>query len=142
MLGSTSQGKGIRGFSLLEVILAMVVIGLLAALLVPAVRTARERADRRADVANLRQIGVALLGFAGDNQNNFPMAAGRIGWGEASPVTGAGPWTEQVLPYLGGGTRMSFVHGRPLPLTLRELSLRAIFWGRGPRWLPSGASVP
>lgn len=92
MLGSSSQGKVIQGFSLLEVILAMVVIGLLAALLVPAVRTARERADRGADVANLRQIGVALLGFAGDNQNNFPMAAGRIGWGRPvrSPARGLG----------------------------------------------------
>jgi len=106
MLGLSSRGKGIRGFSLLEVILAMVVIGLLAALSVPAVKTARERADRGADVANLRQIGVALLGFAGDNQNNFPVAAGRIGWGETSPVTGAGPWTEQVLPYLAGNTNV------------------------------------
>jgi prepilin-type processing-associated H-X9-DG protein len=95
-----------QAFSLLEVILASVVIGLLAVLAVPAVRTAQDRSGRGADVSNLRQIGVALLAFAGDNQNYFPTAAGRIGRGETSPVTGLGPWTEQILPYLGGNTNV------------------------------------
>jgi prepilin-type N-terminal cleavage/methylation domain-containing protein len=102
-----SQGRGaVRAFTLLEVILAMVVIGLLACLAIPAVRTAREKAERGADVSHLRQIGVALLCFAGDHDNNFPVAAGRIGWGETSPVTGAGPWTQQILPYLSGNTNV------------------------------------
>ena len=102
------QGGGpkTRAFTLLEVILAMVVIGLLAVLVVPAVRTAQDRSGRGADVSNLRQIGVALLAFAGENQNRFPTAAGRIGWGETSPVTGLGPWTEQILPYLAGNTNV------------------------------------
>ena len=98
--------NGSRAFSLLELILTVVVIGLLAALVFPAVRTARDRAERGGDVSNLRQIGTALLAFAGENQNRFPAAAGRIGWGETSPVTGLGSWTEQILPYLGGNTNV------------------------------------
>jgi len=104
--GPSLNMRRVGGFTLLEVILAMVVVGLLACLATPAVRVARERAERGADVSNLRQIGVALLGFAGDNRNQFPVAAGKIGLGETSPVTGAGPWTEQIFPYLAGNTNV------------------------------------
>jgi prepilin-type N-terminal cleavage/methylation domain-containing protein len=104
--GFLRTGRGTGGFSLLELILAVVVIGLLACLAIPAVRTAREKAERGADVSHLRQIGVALLGFAAENRNQFPVAAGKIGLGETSPVTGAGPWTEQILPYLSGNTNV------------------------------------
>ncbi len=103
---SWGSGRKTGGFSLLELILTVVVIGLLACLAIPAVRGARERAERGADVSNLRQIGVALLGFAAENRNQFPVAAGKIGLGETSPVTGAGPWTEQIFPYLAGNTNV------------------------------------
>ncbi|NBR64216.1 MAG: hypothetical protein EBT77_07945, partial [Verrucomicrobia bacterium] len=93
-------------FSLAELVLVIVLLGLLASLLVPAVKVSRDRVNRGADVSNLRQIGVALLAFAGENQNCFPTAAGRIGRGETSPVTGLGPWTEQLFPYLGGNTNV------------------------------------
>lgn len=96
----------LSGFSLPELLVAVAVMLILAGLVFPFAHQAIEMSHRAGDVSNLRQIGGALSGFAGDHGNCFPLAGGRIGRGETSTVTGSGPWSEQVMPYLGGNTNV------------------------------------
>src|SRR4051812_20626313 len=93
-------------FTLVEMLVVIAVIGLLVALLLPAVQSARESARRAQCSNNLRQIGIAMLNFH-DSKQHFPAAYVSHAGGEMGPPseeTGdAGPgWTclFEILPYL------------------------------------------
>jgi prepilin-type N-terminal cleavage/methylation domain-containing protein len=63
-----------RGFTLIELLVVIALIAVLIALLLPAVQAAREAARRAQCVNNLKQIGLALHGYA-DIQNTLPPGA-------------------------------------------------------------------
>lgn len=61
-----------KGFSLLELLTAVVVVGILAALTVPAVGKGLAEAKRAKCASHMRQIGLALLSYAGENDGLLP----------------------------------------------------------------------
>jgi prepilin-type N-terminal cleavage/methylation domain-containing protein/prepilin-type processing-associated H-X9-DG protein len=63
-----------HAFTLIELLTVIAVIGLLAAMLLPALNSAREKGKRVACSSNLHQIGIAILAFAGDHDNHVPPA--------------------------------------------------------------------
>jgi prepilin-type N-terminal cleavage/methylation domain-containing protein len=85
-----AQGKHPqKGFTLVELLVVIAIIGVLVALLLPAVQAAREAARRTQCTNNLRQLALGMLNFD-DANGGLPAAA--ISWDPAD-YTGKGPGT-------------------------------------------------
>jgi prepilin-type N-terminal cleavage/methylation domain-containing protein len=67
-LNGVSHNKG-AGFTLIELLVVIAIIAILAALLLPSLSSAKERARRIKCLSNLRQIGVGVTAYTGDNQD-------------------------------------------------------------------------
>jgi len=59
-------------FTLVELLVVIALIAVLAALLLPALASARDKGRRAACVSNLRQLGIALRSYADDNEGSIP----------------------------------------------------------------------
>jgi prepilin-type N-terminal cleavage/methylation domain-containing protein len=92
-----------RGFTLVELLVVIAIIGILVALLLPAIQSAREAARRLQCSNNLKQIGQGCLSHV-DSLKYFP--SGGWGWrwaGDADRGCGAGQpggWAYSILPYM------------------------------------------
>jgi prepilin-type N-terminal cleavage/methylation domain-containing protein len=130
--GSISPTIGSRGFTLVELLVVIAIIGVLVALLLPAVQAAREAARRANCISNLRNVGIAALNHV-DTHGYYPSN----GWGSlytADPDQGfgknqPGSWLFSILPYIelqalhdiGAGSP-----GWPIPVKKKRALLQTI----------------
>jgi len=74
------------GISLLETLVAVAIVGTLATMILPALSSARSKADTTKCAGNLRQLGVSLLTYAAESNGSLPPGA---------------TWDRAISPYLG-----------------------------------------
>jgi prepilin-type N-terminal cleavage/methylation domain-containing protein/prepilin-type processing-associated H-X9-DG protein len=65
-----------RGFTLFELLAVIATIGILAAILLPALARSRETARRASCLANMAQLGMVLKMYAEEHDRNFPWSGG------------------------------------------------------------------
>jgi len=108
-----------NSFTLVELLVVITIIGILIALLLPAVQAAREASRRCSCCNNIRQIGMALhmyhdtwktlpAGWSGyDPSTDQPHWFGLPGWG----------WAAKILPYMEQGNVYNSIVHFDLPIT-------------------------
>jgi len=127
MLGE-NRGLGLRcarrAFTLVELLVVIAIIGVLVALLLPAVQAARESARRMQCQNHLKQIGLAFQNHH-DTMQHLP--TGGWGWSYVGDPDGGfgidqpGGWTYNILPFIEQKNLHDIGAGSAGPLKLAEL---------------------
>ncbi|MGV3616460.1 MAG: prepilin-type N-terminal cleavage/methylation domain-containing protein [Fimbriimonas sp.] len=97
-----------QAFTLIELLVVIAIIAILAAILFPVFAQAKNAAKSAANLSNLKQIGLAQIQYASDNDDAFPLAV-RFETAESQAAAFGGtlsttpanviPWTEAIYPY-------------------------------------------
>jgi len=82
-----SIDKG-KGFTLIELLVVISIIAMLLALLIPALHSAREQGQRAVCLSNLKQLTLAWVAFAEENDSNIVLGSQYLWSGHGDPSTG------------------------------------------------------
>ncbi len=112
-----------RGFTLVELLVVIAIIGILVALLLPAVQAAREAARRTQCTNNLKQLGLAAHNFH-DTYNKLPSSIRPGGLTTAPRIAGLTfllPFIEQNTIYEKYDQTVNWSHANNLPYTSMQI---------------------
>jgi prepilin-type N-terminal cleavage/methylation domain-containing protein len=116
-----------RGFTLVELLVVITIIGILISLLLPAVQAVREAARRLACKNNLYQLGLGAQQHV-ERQGYFPSSGWGYMWtGDPDMGFGAkqpGGWTYNILPFIDMGEIHDIGVGKPYDQKYNVLALQ------------------
>jgi prepilin-type N-terminal cleavage/methylation domain-containing protein/prepilin-type processing-associated H-X9-DG protein len=99
---STGLRKSAQGFTLIELLVVIAIIAILAAILFPVFAQAREKARQTSCLSNEKQIGLSLLMYVQDYDEQFPSGSKLSypnGPGTINTVLYGLGWAGQIYPY-------------------------------------------
>jgi prepilin-type N-terminal cleavage/methylation domain-containing protein/prepilin-type processing-associated H-X9-DG protein len=99
-----------RGFTLVELLVVIAIIGILIALLLPAVQAAREAARRSQCCNNLVQLGIALHHYEGAHEVFPPGVVDAKGPVRSEAAGYHMSWLVQILPFIDDGATFQHVN--------------------------------
>jgi prepilin-type N-terminal cleavage/methylation domain-containing protein/prepilin-type processing-associated H-X9-DG protein len=89
---SYRSGSRVSGFTLIEILVVIAIIGILAAILFPVFARARENARRASCQSNLKQVSLGMLQYVQDYDERYPLLY-------LNYNTGAGGWMRLIQSY-------------------------------------------
>jgi prepilin-type N-terminal cleavage/methylation domain-containing protein len=108
-----------HAFTLIELLVVIAIIAILAALLLPALSQAKQRAWTAQCLSNLHQIGLGMKMYADDNGELYPESGGDIPWGATDLTTKKQSWMQQIFPYVGNTNAYDCPGNVQLPVDLQ-----------------------
>src|SRR5262245_32795017 len=90
-------------FTLIELLVVIAIIAIMAAILFPVFAQAREKARQVSCLSHTKQIGLAVLMYAQDYDETYPIAWGLLGG-----------WYETCDPYIKGGVKPGVIYDASL----------------------------
>lgn len=94
-----------NGFTLIELLVVIAIISLLVSILLPSLQKAKELARQTVCMSNLKNFGLAMHLYIGDNDESFPNSGGQsVGGDLRTPFFYTDNWINLLSPYLDGNT--------------------------------------
>lgn len=121
--------KPVNGFTLVELLVVMAIIGILVGLLVPAINIARASARSAQCQNNLRQLGLGVLAFSTGNRGRF--CTGNFDWEEDGAVTDYGWVADLVGAGVDTGELLCPTNLAQVSETIQEVLVRNVSVGAG-----------
>src|SRR5262249_34189184 len=145
-----------RGFTLIELLVVIAIIAILAAILFPVFGRARENARRSSCLSNLKQIGLGIMQYTQDYDEQFPKAwRGSANTGSAA--TDKYKWMDAIFPYVKS-EQIFNCPSHTLPVTINAVTYdsysfrngtkygsyacNSAYWGQANPGGPIGGSSP